>query len=484
MKRIAAELVLILFFFALSPRAARAEAGVRYEAEQAARLGAVDIIEDTEASQGLAVGDFSREGDAVDFQISVPRDGLYDLAFVFKGIGGQKTNTVCVDGVEMGNVTCAGTAYDSAILRKTPLTAGEHTVTFRKSWGWCCLDYLTVTESASIPESVYTVTAPLANQNANEETQALYSLLRGYYGSSMLSGQYCDDGVNGAEVQAIYALTGEYPAILGLDLADYAPSRTVFGTWPKSVDYAIEYHRLGGVVTFCWHWNAPPHTLLGETDENGNPLWWSGFYTKNTSFDVGRALRGEDPEGKAALDADIQAIADQLKRLEENHVPVLWRPLHEASGGWFWWGACGPEVYRQLWIYLFDQLTWVYGCSNLIWVWNGQHPDWYPGDEYVDIIGEDIYVSPRQYTAYTSEFSEAAEYTQAPKIIALTENAVLPDVEGCVSANAQWAWFCTWQGSFVVDEDGCYSSVYTEAQILQKVYASEYVITLAKLRQP
>ena len=51
----------------------------------------------------------------------------------------------------------------------------------------------------------------------------------------------------------------------------------------------------------------------------------------------------------------------------------------------------------------------MYGCNNLIWVWNGQAADWYPGDEYVDIIGEDIYPGERVYAPQTAKFKEAAE---------------------------------------------------------------------------
>ena len=55
--------------------------------------------------------------------------------------------------------------------------------------------------------------------------------------------------------------------------------------------------------------------------------------------DIDAVMNGRDPEGKALLDRDIAAIAEQLLRLQEAGVPVLWLPLHESSGGWFWWGA-------------------------------------------------------------------------------------------------------------------------------------------------
>lgn len=113
-------------------------------------------------------------------------------------------------------------------------------------------------------------------------------------------------------------------------------------------------------------------------------------------------------QGKALIDADIAEIAKQLNRLRDAGVPVLWRPLHEASGGWFWWGAKGPEAYKKLWYYLYDQLTNVYGCNNLIWVWNGQNPDWYPGDNAQSICtiahGIEVITAELRITAANDSF--------------------------------------------------------------------------------
>ena len=89
---------------------------------------------------------------------------------------------------------------------------------------------------------------------------------------------------------------------------------------------------------------------------------------------------------------DIDAIAVELTKLRDAHVPVLWRPLHEAEGGWFWWGAQGPKNYVRLYRLLYDRLTKVHKLDNLIWVYtSGGKPEWYPGDDVVDIIGADAY---------------------------------------------------------------------------------------------
>jgi mannan endo-1,4-beta-mannosidase len=77
-----------------------------------------------------------------------------------------------------------------------------------------------------------------------------------------------------------------------------------------------------------------------------------------------------------------------LKRLRDAGVPVLWRPLHEASGNawhtpWFWWGAKGAEPYKKLWNMMFDRMNNYHGLNNLIWIysinWDNKDSSWYPG---------------------------------------------------------------------------------------------------------
>lgn len=463
------------------PFTASAEESVVYEAEKAHLTGSMTIKTDVNASGWKVVGSFENSEDTVEFTINVPADGVYDFTLTCKGIGGSKINNLLVDGQHQGTFECGSMMYTDAPVRGVLLTAGQHTVTVTPSWGWMTLDKLTVTPAQAIPDSVYDVSPTLINPNATENTRQLYAYLCDAYGKYTLSGQVCDKGLNGPEIKAIHTVTGKYPAILGLDMMDYTPSRRALGASnPTSVDQAVKFHEEGGIVTFCWHWGAPKQYILDGKDENGNPRWWGAFYTKNVTFDIEAVMNGADPVGKEHLDKDIAGIAEQLLRLQEKDIPVLWRPLHEASGGWFWWGAKGAEPCKQLWIYLYDQLTNVYGCNNLIWVWNGQSPDWYPGDQYVDIIGEDIYADNHAYGAQNSKFIELLEYSNTNKIIALTENGVLFDIDNVISTNARWAWFNTWSGDFV-QRNGKYSKLYTEAEILNKTYNSEYVITLDEL---
>ncbi len=451
-----------------------------YEAENAALSGGNQIISDASASGGKAVGNFGDSGDTLTFTVEIPTGGSYKLILTAMGLGGEKENNVLIDGMPAGTFKSPGGGYSEGVLRRVMLTAGTHTITITPAWGWIQLDSLKIEQDEAISDAVYEVDNTLINPNADANTQKLFDYLCESYGNVTLAGQVCNDGLNGDEFKTIYEVTGKYPAIVGLDMMDYTPSRTALGARSNAVDTAISFHNSGGIVTFCWHWNAPTEYLLDGNDANGSPRWWSGFSTSNTTFDIGAVMNGSDPNGKALIDRDIAEIASQLHRLADAGVPVLWRPLHEASGGWFWWGAKGADAYKKFWVYLYEELTYTYGCNNLIWVWNGQHADWYPGDEYVDVIGEDIYAGERVYSAQNAKFSELLEYPDTNKIIALTENGTVPDIDNIVAANSHWAWFGTWCGDFVMT-NGKYNDKFTEADIMRKTYQSEYVITLDEL---
>lgn len=458
-----------------------ADEPIRYEAETGVISGpSTRVITDAAASSFKAVGRFESPEDRIEWTIQVPETGVYDLVIRCKSIGGSKLNNLLIDGQQQGQFECSSLIFAPSLLRSVPISAGEHTLAITPSWGWIVVDYMEITPAAALSEEIYHVTPALIDPDATAEARALYAYLRECYGKVTLAGQVCDKGMNGPECQAIHAVTGKYPAMIGFDMMEYTPSRVAQGARGVSVDNAIRFHEAGGIVTFCWHWGAPKAYIKDGVDSNGNPRWWGGFYTENTTFDIEAVMSGADAQGRQCLDKDIEGIARQLLRLQEAGVPVLWRPLHEASGGWFWWGAKGPEPYKQLWCYLYDQLTNVYGCHNLIWVWNGQHIDWYPGDAYVDIIGEDIYADKRSYASQHAKFTELTEYASSPKIIALTENGVVYDIDLAIESGTRWAWFNTWSGDFV-QRGGQYSEAYTEAHILRKAYDSEYVITLDEL---
>jgi mannan endo-1,4-beta-mannosidase len=124
-----------------------------------------------------------------------------------------------------------------------------------------------------------------------------------------------------------------------------------------------------------------------------------------------------------------------------------------------------------------------HGINNLIWLWNGEHRDWYPGDAYVDIIGVDIYGGERIYASHAAKFAEAVSYSESGKIVVLSENGSVPDIELMIRDNAMWGFFATWSGDFVLLTSSLnrYSERYTERWLLEKVYSHERVVTLEDL---
>lgn len=449
-----------------------------YEAENGKLSNDMSVISGGNASGGKSVGKFESDRSYCQIKINVPSDGIYDIVIRSMGIGGPKENDIYTDGKKVGTFTSENNKFSDYTVSAVSLTKGDHNIRIIKSWGWIELDKITVKTGAKISNSTYNITSSLVNKNSTANTKKLYSFLKDSYGKYVITGQQCDGGINGNEFKAIKNLTGDYPALLGLDMMDYTPSRTALGASSSAVEKAIEFANKGGIVTFCWHWNAPTEYL--NSTANSPDGWWGGFYTQSSKFDIAKVMNGQDAKGKKLLDRDIKEIAKQLKRLEKAGVPVIWRPLHEGSGGWFWWGAKGSDAYKKLWKYLYKELTNTYGCNNLIWVYNGQSADWYPGDEYVDIVGEDIYPGNHVYDPQVSRFKQAINYGSKTKITALTENGCIFDIDSAVSINALWSWFMTWGGEFTVNGSN-YSEKYTEKSVIKKMYASKYSLTLGSL---
>lgn len=186
------------------------------------------------------------------------------------------------------------------------------------------------------------------------------------------------------------------------------------------------------------------------------------YTARSTTFSPAKALQ-EGTEERAIIDKDIAIVADYLKLLQDAGIPVLWRPFHEAAGdytwgAWFWWGNDGVDVTKDLWLYLYNQLTNKYKLNNLIWVWTMQTSDAgkladvsllkgaYPGDAYVDIVGTDIY-KDKTNEDVTAEFNLVANAINQSKIIALSEVGNLPDFAAGINNEACWSFFMNWYHS-------------------------------------
>ena len=205
------------------------------------------------------------------------------------------------------------------------------------------------------------------------------------YGHAWKVDDWENDKLERSDVKAV---TGKYPVVLGFDLGDieHGSDRNLDGVPFGLMKKAVKLHTgRGGIVTFSWH---PDNPLTG------GDAW-------DISSD--QVVKADLPGGEkhAEFKLWLERAADLIESL--GGVAVIFRPWHENLGSWFWWGGklCTAQEYKDLY-----RLTWTYftkerGLANILWCYSPDGPidprDYmsrYPGDEFVDILGTDIYEYP------------------------------------------------------------------------------------------
>ena len=457
-----------------------ADFSLTVEAESGKLEGNAKANDFPDASGGAYVNGVNVEGDALTMTADIEYSGFYDMNFLTMGSEGR-VNNVLVDGMKVGDITTNSPAeFGDTLLSYIYLDKGTHEITITPSWGYVDIDCLILTAAATpITEDTYKVEPTLVNPNADENTKRLYKFLCDIYGKYSIAGQYADEGRASSEYEKITAKTGKTFAVLGLDMGNYSLGSKAHGAESKTVEYAYDWYKnAGGIVQLCWHWTTPEDYAVNAGDQP----WYSSFYKEGSKLDLDKIMNGEDDAAYQLLMDDIDNMATELARLRDAGVPVLWRPLHEAAGGWFWWGNCEPESYKKLWNVMYDKMTNEHNLTNLIWVWNGQDPAWYPGDETVDINGWDIYAGNHVDSSQSGRFDDmATNYGTKTKLIALTENGCVMDPDKVFNDNARWLFWGTWSDPFTMKLGVVINDEYTTVELLTKAYNHERVLTLDEL---
>mgnify|MGYP000130073711 CR=1 FL=1 len=323
----------------------------------------------------------------------------------------------------------------------------------------------------------------LSNKNALPVCKRLMAYFKSVYGKGIISGQHTN-AAKGNQLEEIFEISGKYPAIRSFDLLSYTKGSNTKKLPQKqentnsieidchkevegnrgSVEEAIKWwEERGGIVTLCWHWFAP---IIGYDKT---------FYAHKTDFDIEKALVSGSTENKLMME-DIQQIAKVLMRFQERNIPILWRPLHEANGNWFWWSRKGEGAYKQLYHLLYDELTNHYGLNNLIWVWNAPDPNYYVGDDYCDIGSSDVYGPAYDYGSNQREYKVVEESMGGTKPVALAESFIIPHPEQLIKDEVPWLYFTIWNW----EQQEMILNNMTKEHI-REVYNHPYVITLENL---
>lgn len=198
------------------------------------------------------------------------------------------------------------------------------------------------------------------------------------------------------------------------------------------------------------------------------------FYKADTEFDAANATVEGTWENKVFTE-DLKNTAAYLKLLRDADIPILWRPFHEAAGGWFWWGKDAAS-FKSLWIAMFNYFK-TEGLDNLIWVWTteGDDADWYPGDQYVDIVGRDIY--NKETADCVSEYTSIAG-NYGNKIVSLSECGTVGLISEQWASGARWSWFMPWYDG--TNEDGS-PVVHADEAWWKDAMSQEFVVSRDEL---
>jgi len=186
-------------------------------------------------------------------------------------------------------------------------------------------------------------------------------------------------------------VAGDYPAVYGWELGglEAGEDKNIDGVpFKKMRQFIKEGYERGGVITISWHARSPFGAPKGAWD--------------TTHGSVASILPGGENHTmyKAWLD-ELAKFFLSLKNSQGEAIPVLFRPFHELTGNWFWWGrnACSAEQFKVLWRFTQYYLQNEKKVHNLLYVYNTsgdfktkeEFLERYPGDDMVDMISFDSY---------------------------------------------------------------------------------------------
>jgi mannan endo-1,4-beta-mannosidase len=450
----------------------------RYEAEDATLTDAT--VQSSESGYSGTGYVQLRDSGSIKFTVTISSAGFYNLIIGYAGIYGEKRQNVHVNGESIGEVYFAETTGFVALVaaKKISLKAGTNTIEIIPSWGWDLFDYI---DFEAYQDSPFTISDSPVTANPTASAKRLWTFLKAQFQKGMISGVMTLQGSKSdsqKENNWVHDTTGKYPALIGLDFMQLVGKDS---SWYADdpvisklvVTDAVDYWNRGGIPALMWHWRDPSH----DTNEFYSPS--SG--NDATQFDVREAVKQGTAQYTAVI-RDLDIVAAQLLEIQQAGAAAIWRPLHEAAGGWFWWGYHGAEPAKALYKIIYDRFVNHHKITNLIWAWTVDAADsaldWYPGDDVVDVVGMDIYPDAGDHASQSSSFEKVKDLFKGKKIIALTECGSIPDAAEAKKAGAAWSWFMPWYRDYTIPQGG---TPHNSEAFWKTLMASDYVISLDEM---
>ncbi len=454
----------------------------KYEAEDATFGTGVSKVTSATASGGAYL---KMESGNIDFNVNVPSAGNYSIAIHYAGTYGEKINNLNIDGVKVAEISFSeGKSFTDEVI-VTSLKAGANKITIAKNWGWIDVDYISV-EPFSVGE--FNLCNGPVTANATDGAKKIYSFLASNFQKKTISGFMTGnmdsfsadkDFTQHEDMQAVYTRSGKYPALVGIDLMN-STGGNAESSWfvsynDKVLSIARSAWKKGAIPAFTWHWRPGEETefyVKGANDKYTDFDFTNAFMTGSTTWDT---LSTE----YKALVSDIDKVSEHFLALQKEGVAAIFRPLHESGGSWFWWSTHTGKQFAALYQLVYERMVFKNGVNNLIWVFNPQNASrtgWNPGEGYYDVLGIDIYNNKDNHSSNSSAFFDLMGKFSTNKMLALSENGPIPDVDNMAADNAMWSWWMPWYQSW----NGGFADS-TSNTVWQKNMASDKIITLDEM---
>jgi len=403
------------------------------------------------------------------------------------------TTSACVLYVLTVNNGIGGGSYNSGEIVPITANAAPSGKIFDQWTGSTSITNATVSITTIVmPEAITEITATykdldpalLLDPAATTATVNLWNYLKSIYGQKMLTGCWTETQFGGNA--KVVSCTGETPAIWGQDMNSWYSNRTEFNwinTWNQNIaGFKTAYNR-GQILQVNWHWQMPSSKVAGVYTRDAWGKNSAGVSQMMTTQQWADIVTPRTALYDAMIEDIDYHVVNFLKKIVDKNgipIPIIFRPLHEIDGGWFWWTCTtDPTKTAKLFKILQDRIINFHGCHNLIWVYNpgvicngGSWPPYqtsefarrkafYPGDAFCDITGIDLYdFDPAVRGTYnttgkTYRNSWNMMKAIAPsKMIALCESEGLPNPAKCFTDPdyAPWLYCLPW-----------YSENYTDA---------------------
>ena len=376
------------------------------------------------------------EGEAVEI---AGLEGYYKSQFVLeKKYDGAFQNLTF--GIVGKNTDYAGEIYFDN-MRFTKITAPEvyvdSTILPEKGAGLQIVDNGRTLQTASGQKIPISENVALVDAKAVDATKNLYAYLKAVGESdSVIFGHQNDTHHKAGSIGENFSesdtkdVTGSIAGVIGIDVLSLTGNEASTWNTPEQdrIAHVAELTKKaaaeGALITLSAH--MPNFEVIDQrvkafdaangavdlsdsekvgywTTPSGEKQYNFSGYTPGTTTGniVQRIMPGQDLNYLYTDYLDL--IADYAKAVEGDGITILFRPFHENTGSWFWWGAafCDEQAYINLFRYTVDYMKETKGIHNMLYVYGPgseaanvtEYSARYPGDNYVDMIGYDLYHS-------------------------------------------------------------------------------------------